>query len=55
MGWNRASNQIKFKTSTIRSNSCDYSDAYMVVSGTITIKVENDNNAENEQMKAIIE
>ena len=55
MGWNRAGNQIKFKTSTIRSSSCDYSDACTVVSGTITIKVEDDNNAENKQMKAIIE
>ena len=26
-------NQIKFKTSTIRPNLCDYSDAYILVSG----------------------
>ena len=32
-----ASNQIRFKTSMIWSNLCDYSDAYLPVSGTITI------------------
>ena len=31
------SNQIKFKTSTTRSNSCDYSDAYVHVKGIITV------------------
>ena len=30
-------NQIKFKTSIIRSNLCDYSDAYILFSGTISI------------------
>ena len=29
--------QIKIKTSTIRSSLCDYSDAYILVSGSITI------------------
>ena len=29
--------QIKFKTSMFRSSLCDYSDAYILVSGTITI------------------
>ena len=29
--------QIKFKTSILRSNLCDYSDAYILVSGTITV------------------
>ena len=38
-------NQIKFKTSTIRSSLCDCSDAYIFVSGTITIKGEGDDNA----------
>ena len=36
-------NQIKFKTSIIRSNLCDYSDAYILVSGTITIDGSGDN------------
>ena len=30
------SNQIKFKTSMIKLNLCDYSDAYILLSGTIT-------------------
>ena len=29
--------KIKFKTSNLRSSLCDYSDAYILVSGTITI------------------
>ena len=28
---------IKFKTSMLKSSLCDYSDAYILVSGTITI------------------
>ena len=31
------SSNIKFKTSMIRSDLCDYGDAYILVSGTITI------------------
>ena len=38
-------NQIKFKTSIIRSNFCDYSDTYILVSGTITIDGSGDNDA----------
>ena len=30
-------NDIKFKTTMLRSNLCDYADAYTVVKGTITI------------------
>ena len=29
--------QIKFKTSILRSSLCDYSDAYILVKGTISI------------------
>ena len=29
--------QIKFRTSTLSSSLCDYSDAYILVRGTITI------------------
>ena len=29
--------QIKFKTSMLRSSLCDYSDAYIVVKGNITL------------------
>ena len=37
-------NQIKFKFS-IRSNLCDYSDVYILVSGSITIDGEGDDAA----------
>ena len=30
------SNDIKFKTTMLRSNLCDYADAYILVKGTIT-------------------
>ena len=30
-------NDIKFKTTMLRSNLCDYADAYILVEGTITI------------------
>ena len=45
------SNQIKFKTSMIRSNLCDYSYAYILVSGTITITGEGADDAVNRQKK----
>ena len=38
--------QIKFKTSMLRSSLCDYSDIYILLSGTITITgTENDDAA----------
>ena len=39
---NYDNSRIKFKTSMIRSNLCYYSDAYILVSGTITITGEGD-------------
>ena len=40
------SGSIKFKTSMIRSDLCDYSNAYKLFSGTITITgAEDDDNA----------
>ena len=36
-GLYNASSQIKFKTLVIRSDLCDYSDAYILASGTITV------------------
>ena len=30
-------NQIKFKTTMLKSSSCDYSDAYILVKGTISV------------------
>ena len=51
------SNQTKFKTSMIRSHLCDRSDAYIFISGTITIKGAEDNDAARqalERLKGII-
>ena len=33
----KPSKQIRFKTSMLRSDLCDFSDAYIVVKGTITL------------------
>ena len=30
-------NQIRFKTSMLRSSLCDYSDTYILVKGTVTV------------------
>ena len=38
-------NDIKFKTTMLRSNLCDYADAYILVKGNITITGEGDNGA----------
>ena len=32
-----AGSDIRFKTTTLRSNLCDYADSYVLVKGTITI------------------
>ena len=40
-----ASNDIKFKTKMLRSNLCDYADAYMLAKGTIKITGTRDNDA----------
>ena len=34
----KPSKQMRFKTSMLRSNLCDFSDTYIVVKGTITLK-----------------
>ena len=34
---------IRFKTSILRSNLCDYSDAYIVVKGRISVRGNNAN------------
>ena len=36
-GTYNANGQIKFKTTMLKSSLCDYSDAYILVKGTITI------------------
>ena len=38
-------NDIKFKTTMLRSNLCDYADAYILVKGTITITVAGNDDA----------
>ena len=38
-----ASKPIRFKTSMLRSDLCDYSDAYVWVKGTITVTASNNN------------
>ena len=44
-GTRNTNNQIKFKTSMLRSSLCDYSDVYVPVSGAITIAGAGDNDA----------
>ena len=44
-GTRKTNNQIKFKTSMLRSSLCDYSDVYVPVSGAITIAGAGDNDA----------
>ena len=43
----KPSKQIRFKTSMLRSNLCDFSDAYFVVKGTITVPDPNNANYDN--------
>ena len=38
---------IRFKTPMLRSSLCDYSDAYILVKGTITVTAPGDNNGAN--------
>ena len=44
-GTYNTNSQIKFKTSMLKSSLCDYSDTYILVSGTITITGDEDNDA----------
>ena len=43
-----ANGDIKFKTTMLRSNLCDYADSYILVKGTITITGEGDNVGERQ-------
>ena len=36
-GMYNTNNQTRFKTSTLRTSLCDYSNAYILVKGTITV------------------
>ena len=46
----KPSKQIRFKTSMLRSDFCDFSDAYSVVKGTITVTDPNDANYDKKLM-----
>ena len=41
------SKQIRFKTSVLRSDLCDYNDAYIVVKGIVTVRERNKVDIEN--------
>ena len=45
--------QIKFKTTMLKPSLCDYSDAYILVKGKITITGAGDNQQLDKQMKEI--
>ena len=43
-------NPIKFLTKSIESSFCDYSDAYILVTGDIVVKKRNSANTDNENI-----
>ena len=45
---NYANSDIRFKTTMLRSNLCDYADSYIIVKGTITITEAGDNAGERQ-------
>ena len=42
--------EIRIKTSMLRSDLCNFSDAYMVVEGDITFEGDNDANKKNKDL-----
>ena len=46
----KPSKQMRFKTSMLRSDLCDFSDAYIVVKGDITLEGDNDANKQNKNL-----
>ena len=52
---NYANSDIRFKTTMLRSNLCDYADSYILVKGTITITGEGDDDARHadERVKGV--
>ena len=38
----KKSDTIKFETETIKTSLCDYSDAFILITGNITVTVDND-------------
>ena len=45
-----ASKNIRFKTSMLRSDLCDYNDAYIVAKGRISVKGTNDADKRNKKL-----
>ena len=52
-GTYNVNSQIKFKTTMLKSSLCDYSDAYILVKGKITITEEKPMLQPDKQMKEI--
>ena len=50
-GTYNTNSQIKFKTSVLRSGLFDYSDAYILVKGTITVEAQVGDNSNNAKKK----
>ena len=42
--------EIRIKTSMLRSDLCDFSDAYIVLKGDITLEDDNDGNKQNKNI-----
>ena len=55
IGTNNTNSQIKFKIAILKSSLCDYSDAYILVKGTITVPntASTDADANNANKKVI--
>ena len=45
---NYANSDIRFETTMLRSNLCDYADSYILIKGTITITGAGDNAGERQ-------
>ena len=48
--WYSGNKNIRFKTSMLRSDSCDYSDAYIVLKGTVSVEGDNDAKAKTKNL-----
>ena len=53
-GADNTGSQIKFKSSMIRSSLCDYSDAYILIKGTITVENTGTATVSNKRNKKVI-
>ena len=49
-GKNSLNKNLRFKTSKLQSDFCDYSDAYIVVKGRITVEGDNDTKTNNKKL-----